>query len=81
LTLDWKFWKRKSQQIAPHVTTDAGYKNVPDPPKNPECAACQEDIPLFRNGKGELAHIDLFATPEAGAMYPCPVKEAPVESQ
>ena len=51
-----------------------------EPPKNSDCAACKEDIPL-KWSNGEWIHLDLFATPEAGVIYPCPVSEGTVDDE
>ena len=36
-----------------------------------KCLGCRKGISLFTEKDGEYAHVDLFATPEAGACYKC----------
>jgi len=39
------------------------------------CPACKEDIPLKGVPSGGLIHLDVLATPEAGAVYECRAAE------
>lgn len=36
-----------------------------------KCPACKEDVPVKGRPTGGFIHLDLFATAEAGAWYPC----------
>ena len=36
-----------------------------------KCIGCRKGISLFTEKDGEYTHVDLFATPEAGASYKC----------
>lgn len=36
-----------------------------------KCLGCRKGISLFTEQNGEFTHVDLFATPEAGASYKC----------
>jgi len=36
-----------------------------------KCIGCRKGISLFTEKDGEYTHVDLFATPEAGAIYKC----------
>ena len=36
-----------------------------------KCIGCRKGVSLFTEKDGEYTHIDLFATPEAGASFKC----------
>ena len=36
-----------------------------------KCIGCRKGVSLFTEKDGEYTHVDLFATPEAGASYKC----------
>lgn len=36
-----------------------------------KCIGCRKGVSLFTEKGGEYTHVDLFATPEAGASYKC----------
>ena len=36
-----------------------------------KCLGCRKGISLFTEKNGEYTHVDIFATPEAGASYKC----------
>ncbi|MGB0881440.1 MAG: hypothetical protein ACPGSO_00695 [Vicingaceae bacterium] len=36
-----------------------------------KCMGCRKGVSLFTEKDGEYTHVDLFATPEAGASYKC----------
>lgn len=36
-----------------------------------KCIGCRKGVSLFTEKDGEYTHVDLFATPEAGASFKC----------